>query len=150
MLAYLRGQRLELSLVTSPRPQASLTERQCQVAELVGRGFGTAGIAREIGCAPSTVKKHLTPNYSRLAYCDATSAYDRCVEPPPPPSPYGGSTLPGGGGGSPCARRRLPRLATALVNNPGSPESTENSRLAPEPNSPGSQRPVVFARPAAA
>ena len=61
----------------------------------------------------------LYPNYSRLAYCDAASTYDRCVERPLTPSPDGGSTPPGVRGRCPCARRRLRRLATALVNNPG-------------------------------
>jgi DNA-binding NarL/FixJ family response regulator len=36
-----------------------LTDRQKQVAELVGRGLSTKAIAQEIGIAVPTVKEHL-------------------------------------------------------------------------------------------
>ena len=39
--------------------KSSLTAREKQVARLIGRGFGNAGIARRLDLQPKTVEKHI-------------------------------------------------------------------------------------------
>ena len=49
-----------------PRSLGSLTPRQRQVAELVGRGYSTAEIAAELFISPRTVESHVANLLGRL------------------------------------------------------------------------------------
>ena len=48
------------------RSLSSLTERELDVARLVGRGLGDQGIAKKTGLSVNTVKAHLRNVYRKL------------------------------------------------------------------------------------
>jgi two-component system, NarL family, response regulator LiaR len=52
----------------------SLTPREREVLELIGRGFSNKRIARELGVAEKTVKTHVTHVLGKLGVADRTQA----------------------------------------------------------------------------
>jgi DNA-binding CsgD family transcriptional regulator len=56
---------LAVVAVLGLRKWIELTEREEQVARLIGRGWGNKGIARALSITESTVKKHLTRVFAK-------------------------------------------------------------------------------------
>jgi len=61
------------------QPDAELTSRQRQVLDLVAAGYTNAQIARRLGIAEGTVRKHLENIYRRLQVSSRTAAITRAL-----------------------------------------------------------------------
>jgi DNA-binding CsgD family transcriptional regulator len=59
---------------TLPTARARLSERQRQCLDLVGQGFTSKEIGRQIGLSPSTVDNHIRAALERLGMTDRASA----------------------------------------------------------------------------
>jgi NarL family two-component system response regulator LiaR len=67
--------RLVAALATrAEEPRPSLTPRETEVLELLGRGLANKRIARELGIAEKTVKTHVTHVLRKLGVSDRTQA----------------------------------------------------------------------------
>lgn len=66
--------RLVETLAQNEEPLDSLTRREREVLELIGRGFANKRIARELGVAEKTVKTHVGHVLAKLGVSDRTQA----------------------------------------------------------------------------
>jgi DNA-binding CsgD family transcriptional regulator len=64
----------ELAGIDSPGSLSALTPRELEVLALLSGGASTKSIAAQLGISPSTVKRHLTNLYRKLAAANRVDA----------------------------------------------------------------------------
>jgi DNA-binding NarL/FixJ family response regulator len=75
-----RAARLVVARQVADDPRRHLTEREREILDLIADGLATKVIARRLGIAEPTVRKHLTSIYRQIGVTDRTQAALWAVE----------------------------------------------------------------------